>query len=833
MNLSKVTVLGVLGIQQIVERKLRAADSNQAHRCRGDAARCATDVVIPGPLQAKIHAVRPGVARLVSAPCREMPEARDLTARRTHRHRVVHHEAIERRRSSVSEVRREQRRRTARPVVPAEEDGGKVPALLTDHQVVDAITVDVSRAGHGSGTGHPADDHVRIPHEIEFADPRRLPPEQDVHSLLLDRAAAGQTGNRHRDVIPPIAIVVAGRSEERATITAGREDRSGNLQCRSYIVENGIARRRSAYVEVNDALPVHHILANASDEVRPGRRRGRCCAKEVAHGNHDRLIGEADRSDGERILVPGRNVNRPPDFIGEAKSITSSRRHLCAVRHRPATGPRWRQRIAHLKQIIIGHALKELDRNERQRITRVRVSRWVQHQMFSPNKIAVHQHIREHHIDHLHADIRGVRCAQLLQRVRRAKDIPILRVTEMEAQARNRLSRRQRNQTPRELHRIVHLFRSVPGQARSKWGAIVRSAQSTVGDEFESIRWRCGSVARQQVSVALKDVITVAACDDIIALATQDEIRSGPAIDRVLERAAIQAVVAGPAANRQSHQRTALLECARLDAPRSDGVRENEAGIAMHLVIAGAGVDHRALHVPRLVEGELLERRLRIQRVSQELLVRSVPNETRELVAVQDGVELERDKIRHRPAELIEIATKEPYFVVAKSTVEPVAQGRDESLRAAGKGRQMIRDDLESIVAVLTEQKIFRLTIQPARQHVIARAAKDPLLARATGKHIVAVAAENHIAPDGIRTRREINSLESARFIETNREVVNRRHAIGRRYSQEIRGGCAEIAKPCNRSERQAALPCPSQIDDTGTSRADGQEQFIPGQPAA
>ena len=78
---------------------------------------------------------------------------------------------------------------------------------------------------------------------------------------------------------------------------------------------------------------------------------------------------------------------------------------------------------------------------------------------------------------------------------------------------------------------------------------------------------------------------------------------------------------------------------------------------------------------------------------------------------------------------MIEIPAQENDFVIAVATVKAVAQRRDQCLRASGKRRQSVRDDLETVIATFTEQEVFRLMIQAVGSHVksLKRLSQGPL----------------------------------------------------------------------------------------------------------
>jgi len=121
---------------------------------------------------------------------------------------------------------------------------------------------------------------------------------------------------------------------------------------------------------------------------------------------------------------------------------------------------------------------------------------------------------------------------------------------------------------------------------------------------------------------------------------------------------------------------------ADLSGPRTRLLAElNSVRVAADLVATGSRIDDRPFDPCRLVEDESLgEDFAMIARLCQEALVRRVPHQTRELVAVENRVIANRHAVRNRQAVAVEVAAEEENAVVAGSAVEALAEGRDEGV---------------------------------------------------------------------------------------------------------------------------------------------------------
>ena len=128
-----------------------------------------------------------------------------------------------------------------------------------------------------------------------------------------------------------------------------------------------------------------------------------------------------------------------------------------------------------------------------------------------------------------------------------------------------------------------------------------------------------------------------------------------------------------------------------------------------------------------------------------ELLVRGIPLQGGELVAMQEDVVADRHEIGYPAAKPIDIATLEQHAIVARAAIEAVGE-RLQTLGAVLEQRRPIGNDLEGVVAVLAEQQILGLTVAATGEHVVAGAAEDPVFAGPALQHVVARAAENHVA---------------------------------------------------------------------------------------
>ena len=100
--------------------------------------------------------------------------------------------------------------------------------------------------------------------------------------------------------------------------------------------------------------------------------------------------------------------------------------------------------------------------------------------------------------------------------------------------------------------------------------------------------------------------------------------------------------------------------------------------------------------------------------------------------------------IGHGPAEAIQVAADEDHLVEAVATVEPVVLGGQQRF-AFGVGGQIVRDDLEQVVARPAEDQVAVLPIQATAEDVVTRATEDPVLRRTAHQHVVARTAEQHV----------------------------------------------------------------------------------------
>ena len=171
--------------------------------------------------------------------------------------------------------------------------------------------------------------------------------------------------------------------------------------------------------------------------------------------------------------------------------------------------------------------------------------------------------------------------------------------------------------------------------------------------------------------------------------------------------------------------------------------------------------------------------------VDHEVLVGGIPLQGTELVAVQEDVVAKRHEIGNTTAETVDVATLEQHAVVAATAVEAVGQ-RLQAFLAVVEQRRAIRNDLEGVVALAAEQEVFGLAIEAAGQHVVAGTAEDPVFARATLQHIVAIAAQDHVAALDQGLVGEIPRRRVRRRAQIDREAVGGRDLLRRIDPQQV-----------------------------------------------
>ena len=143
----------------------------------------------------------------------------------------------------------------------------------------------------------------------------------------------------------------------------------------------------------------------------------------------------------------------------------------------------------------------------------------------------------------------------------------------------------------------------------------------------------------------------------------------------------------------------------------------------MDFIVAGAGIDDRALDVLSLVEGEeLFEVAAGIGFV---FLVGGVPDQAGEFVAVEIQRVSEGDGIGDGTAAAVQVAAQEEDAVVSSAAIESIGEGGDDGTVAARDNGEGIGNDLEGIVARFAEEKIAGLAIETAGEDIVAVAAKD------------------------------------------------------------------------------------------------------------
>ena len=134
-----------------------------------------------------------------------------------------------------------------------------------------------------------------------------------------------------------------------------------------------------------------------------------------------------------------------------------------------------------------------------------------------------------------------------------------------------------------------------------------------------------------------------------------------------------------------------------------------------------------------------------------------VPHAARDLVAVEDRVPTHGYRVVDAAAEGIEVAAEHQDAVVPHASVEAVGRGgEDRLLRVCTNPRESVLrrhepvgEHLEGVVALATEEEVRRLSIEAAREHVVAGTAEDPVLARAALQDVVTSAADDDVVTRG------------------------------------------------------------------------------------
>ena len=179
-----------------------------------------------------------------------------------------------------------------------------------------------------------------------------------------------------------------------------------------------------------------------------------------------------------------------------------------------------------------------------------------------------------------------------------------------------------------------------------------------------------------------------------------------------------------------------------------------------------------------------------------ETLVRRVPLQRSEFVAVQEAVPADRHVVGYDATEPVEVAAEEQHAIIARAAVEAIGQRRDEGVRGALDERQAVGQQLEGVVAVAAEEQVLGLPVVAAGEHIVAGLAEDPVLAGAALQHVVAGAAEDHIAAFEVNAIGERLDLRR-RIVDLEREVIDRRHVARRVHFHHVVAGCdaAEIER--------------------------------------
>jgi len=121
---------------------------------------------------------------------------------------------------------------------------------------------------------------------------------------------------------------------------------------------------------------------------------------------------------------------------------------------------------------------------------------------------------------------------------------------------------------------------------------------------------------------------------------------------------------------------------------------------------------------------------------------------------VQEAVPADGEAVGHGLPGRVGVAAEDEHLVGARAAVEPVAERGDEGHvvdDAAARGprcRQAIGEHLVDVIALAAPEQVGCVAVIAAGKHVVARSAEDPILAGAALQHVVALAAENHVAAD-------------------------------------------------------------------------------------
>lgn len=174
-----------------------------------------------------------------------------------------------------------------------------------------------------------------------------------------------------------------------------------------------------------------------------------------------------------------------------------------------------------------------------------------------------------------------------------------------------------------------------------------------------------------------------------------------------------------------------------------------ERGVSAQHAVGWHTVGQRAI---RLLHRRGGDHRSQVELFRDECLIRDVPNQAGEFVALQEPIESDRDVIGHRSAQAIQVAADEDHLIEAGTAVEPIALSRQHRLALRIRG-QVVGQDLEQVVARSAEEQIAVLPIQPAAQDVVAGTAEDPIFRRTADECIVPFAAEQHIATHQVLPR--------------------------------------------------------------------------------
>ena len=224
-----------------------------------------------------------------------------------------------------------------------------------------------------------------------------------------------------------------------------------------------------------------------------------------------------------------------------------------------------------------------------------------------------------------------------------------------------------------------------------------------------------------------------------------------------------------------------------------------------------------------------------------EFLVGDVPHLVGELVAVQEAVPADGGKVRHVAAGPVGVAAQEQHAVIARAAVEALVvgrhegvgrgllEGRHEGVLVALEQRQVVRDDLEGVVARFTKQQVRGLAVQAAGQHVIARPAEDPVLAGATGQDVVARATQDHVAAHRVAAGAEVHDHGGVVRGRVDQTVLQVEHQVVD-GGDEIRAVDAQQVVGVGLQARQRDLRHrgAAQVQHVDHRRADVGEQVVP-----